>query len=64
MMLHFLLHKLYYVAGILVFCLSKYIEHMVIAKLVLIDVFGFIQSVGINEEGTPLDRFYFLTDKL
>jgi len=42
MALNFGFHKLYYVAGVLELSVSQYIKYVVIAKLLLLTVLGFI----------------------
>ena len=48
-------HRLYDLTGILEICLSEKIKQSFVAKQFALIVFCFIQTIGLDEQGTSLD---------
>ena len=61
MMFRFSLESLYHLLGSIEVRATQDVQQPLVAKLLFLRILGLVQSVGINEEGAPLDRIDFLT---
>lgn len=55
---------LYHLTGCVEMSIAQDIYQMVIAKLTVLAVLGFVQSIGIDEQRTTLDTVYLLALEL
>ena len=55
---------LYHLTGCVEMRIAQDVYQMVIAKLVVLTVLGFVQSIGIDEQRTTLDTVYLLALEL
>ena len=55
---------LYHLTGCVEMSIAQDIYQMVIAKLTVLAVLGFVQSVGIDKQRTALDAIYLLALEL
>ena len=64
MCLHHCSHFLNHLFGLGVLCLAQLLYHALFAKLLLLGVFGLVETIGIEEQGASLDSIDFLAFEL